>query len=887
MKRIILGLVVLIVVILGAGWMVLSAPFFGGLRASVAQDWLDKAGGGVTISGPVSIGLGKEVHVAVEGVSLDAPGGEVSVARAEADLSLSDLLHRKIDPSNIVITGAKADLVRDGQGKLVGKVKDAAAGEPAKAPPTPEQILAALAGKTIRLVDSQFSLLDQPSNFAFDAVLPTLDLQGDSGNGVTALQGSGTLNGQPLTLSVSIPKDAPLSVALTSATTALTFTGADGSKGISGPLSGQIALEATDLTQTLKLLQLEPVLNGKASARATLGQTAGGDLSLTGIDVSGALDSGPSVQISGAIGNLRKMDDANITIDASLYAEGQEPAPALLVKDLRLTSVHMALSGPLKGDTHRSMKIVTNGFEVNTAGVGPAPVRLSEISRGQAGELVVGSLAIQIGPITTPWLTMGGQVGDLLNLSGVALTGQVDFPMATIDGADMTKLPASLGSVSGGFKVSGSIDQLSLTDIKLGTKDTDLWSLGVSGSVGSVLPLGGIDLTLQGSAQSEALLTALGKEPVTLSPLDFQIALASSDTVGTVQAKASVRIAESNVAVDLSGNNRGKGPVVKGTVTSSLIRLEDLRDGLLAATEIASAVRSKVPETPGVKHPRTRSQSQAAEDDVQDITIGILDKDTLLRYGDIDIALKFNDIAGKSKVKGIDANLTVGDGKASLGPLKFSFDGGHFDLLATIDTIAAPKIVHLKGSSGGWSFEQIMKAMRVKIPASGTLDAEFDLSGSHASVADFINTLDGSTTVRMKNGSIATSLLDLAGLGVIPWLFSNDRRQKYATITCLRAPLEFKNGVVSSKEAVIETPEVQLVAYGNIDIPRRTINVAGQPRPVGKPLKRSPWPFTLSGPLNHPKVKVKDGPSKVRRVDGATQMPAKRKPCVPDILQLK
>ena len=106
--------------------------------------------------------------------------------RQEADLSLSDLLHRKIDPSNIVITGAKADLVRDGQGKLVGKVKDAAAGEPAKAPPTPEQILAALAGKTIRLVDSHFNLQDQQSNFAFDAVLPTLDLQGDSGDGVTA-----------------------------------------------------------------------------------------------------------------------------------------------------------------------------------------------------------------------------------------------------------------------------------------------------------------------------------------------------------------------------------------------------------------------------------------------------------------------------------------------------------------------------------------------------------------------------------------------------------------------------------------------------------------------------------------------------------------------------
>ena len=155
------------------------------------------------------------------------------------------------------------------------------------------------------------------------------------------------------------------------------------------------------------------------------------------------------------------------------------------------------------------------------------------------------------------------------------------------------------------------------------------------------------------------------------------------------------------------------------------------------------------------------------------------------------------------------------------------------------------------------------------------------------SVSDFLKTLDGSTMVRMRNGSIATSLLDLAGLGVVPWLFSKDRRDKYATITCLRAPLAFKNGVVSSSESVVETPAVQLVAYGSINIPRRTLNIAGQPRPIGKPLTRSPWPFTLSGALSDPKVKVKDGPKRMRRVDGADKMPAKRKLCIPDILQLR
>jgi uncharacterized protein involved in outer membrane biogenesis len=147
--------------------------------------------------------------------------------------------------------------------------------------------------------------------------------------------------------------------------------------------------------------------------------------------------------------------------------------------------------------------------------------------------------------------------------------------------------------------------------------------------------------------------------------------------------------------------------------------------------------------------------------------------------------------------------------------------------------------------------------------------------------------MDGSATVRMKNGAIATSLLDLAGLGVIPWLFSKDRRDKYASITCLRAPLAFRDGVLTTDETVVETRDVQLVAYGTINIPGGTLNVAGQPRRIGKPLTRSPWPFTLSGALTKPKVKVKDGPSKLRRVDGANTMPASRVPCVPDILQLR
>ena len=879
MRRVILSFTAGLLLLILVGLMLVSAPFLGQMRARLVQSQLDKAGGGVTISGPVSVRLGKVVHVRAEDITLDSPGGGIHVAKAEADLSLSDLLHSRIAPSNTVITGVSVALVRDDQGKLAGKTAEKTAHKTGvAASPDPASVLAALAGQTIRLVDTRVRVEDRRSNFAFDAQLPSLVLQGEADPDSAAMQGTGTLNGQPLDLAASIAKDGHFTATLKTGATAVSFTGS--AQGGAGGLSSEISVDSADLSQTLRILQLQPTLNGTARARAVLSETADGDLSLTGIAASATLDGGQTARASGSIGSLRRMDDADIAIDIGLYPPKKEPPSARLIKDLRLTSVHLSLAGPLRGETRRSMTIVTNGFQINTADVGPAPVKVSGISRSPAGELVIGHLSAEIGPVDAPWLTVDGRVGDVLNLSGLAMDGRVDFPMSAIVGAEARKLPADLGSITGQVKVSGGIERLALTDIGLATRDTALWSLQITGSVASVVPIDGVKLTTDASFQTAAMLSALGKEPIDLAPLDLHLTAASTDTEGTVAGKLSMRMAKSGVVVDLSANNRGPGPVVKGSVTSTLIRLQDLSDGLRAVSEIFDAIRGKAPGAASSK----QSVSQNA---VQNITIGLFDKNLLLRDGDVDIAIRFAEIAGTSAFKGIEAELVVGHGNASVGPLKFSFDGGHFDLLASIDTITAPSIVRLKGASSGLDLGEIMKVMRVKIPATGTIDAEFDISGHHDSVARFVDTLDGSTTLRMRNGTVATSLLELAGLGIVPWLFSKDRRDKEATITCLRAPLKFRNGVVTTQDTVVETPQVQLVAYGTVNIPRRTLDVAGQPRPVGKPLTRSPWPFTLSGALTAPKVKVKTGPARVRRADGANKMPARRVPCVPDILQLK
>ncbi len=894
MRRLLLVLVAGIVLAVLAGWLLVSAPFLGQLRAALAQGWLDRqAGGKVVLAGPLDIGLGQIVHVTAEKLTLHSPAGALAVARIEADLVLADLWAGRIDPDQIVITGARLAVLRDGQGRLARTtaLPATAAAEPSAAAPAPTAFLTALAGKTIRLVDTGVSLQDQLSNFGLEAQLARLELAVAEGSGALSLAGEGTLNAEPVKIALSAAPDAPLRLEITSATTVLAFTGKAGLEaGLPALLAGQLHLASGDLGQTLRLMQLAPVLTGSAQAGATLAWTAEGDPTLTDIAVTATLASGASARITGALGNLRRLDDADIAFDIRLFAPGQEPPPAKLVKDLRLTSVEMTVAGPLKGDTRRSMTIATNGFTVRTAGVGPAPVQLAQISRGDQGTLQVGSLAIRIGPAAAPWLEMQGEVGDLLRLSGLALTAKADFALSSIVGAGNRPLPAALGNITGQFHVLGSVDALGLKDIDLATHATTLWSLALTGSVASLLPLEGVDLALSASLRTADMLKAMGQTPVDLAPLDLSFTAKSADTTGTVTGHLALTAGKSDLAVDLGANNRGTGPVVSGSVTSGLLQFGDLRDIALSVTRIADRLRNdapaRPPSEPAARRPVTRSNHKAEADEVQGITLALFDKDRLLRAGEVKIAVRIDRLAGKASVRDIAADLVVTAGKASFGPLKFAYGGGSFDLAASIDTLKAPGILRLKGATSGWDFGEIVKAMKVKYPASGRISAEFDLSGRHSSLADFIASLDGTATVRMKNGAIATQLLDLAGLGVLPWLFSKDRRGKIATLTCLRAPLEFENGVVATREAVVETPEVQLVAYGQIDLPRKRLNIAGQPRPVGKPLTRSPWPFTLSGALSNPKVKVKDGPARLRRKDGASRMPARRVPCVPDILQL-
>ena len=147
--------------------------------------------------------------------------------------------------------------------------------------------------------------------------------------------------------------------------------------------------------------------------------------------------------------------------------------------------------------------------------------------------------------------------------------------------------------------------------------------------------------------------------------------------------------------------------------------------------------------------------------------------------------------------------------------------------------------------------------------------------------------MTGSAQIQMGDGQVATSLLELAGLGIFPWLFSEELRQGYTEVVCASVPVSISAGTISFDSVVAETQSVQLVAKGSVNLKQDAISVRAEPRPVGQPLARSAWPFEISGKLSAPSFKLDVGGSRQRRADGAELMPDDRVPCRPDVMQLQ
>lgn len=914
LKRVLFLGVLLAVLTVAAGWLFFALPFLAPQRAAIAEGLLSKSlDRPVTVSGDADLRFGETVRLIVTDIRIpSATTNDVfaSLDVLELDVKLRDLLNGIVALDDVKAQGMVASFITfedgtkswsrgpDEEGAGTGEDEQDSkpppdeSGQPAKAKPGSSDRSA------IDLRDVTLKIENQISGFVFNVRLEDiLYRQSDEGDGAE-LVGNGTVNGQPLKIEGRFPRRAPFTTLATIGNASLVLEGNRNTTADGGGFTAQLNSDIEDVGNMLELLELERAMEGRGSLNAEI-RIQGTQLSVEHFEA--VLDTKKDTQLTatGAIEHLAKLDGINVEIDGRLYPEGDPPPRAATLRDIELMGFGMTLKGSNEDLVLDSLFLSTNAFDQGFGRIGQAAIR--RFHRTPEGKLEIRDIELQAGPQDAPYFSAKGTIGDALRLRELDLAGDLSLPASRILRSPDPGDARVFGGIKGEFSVVRDEKASSTVRFKGESVDTDLWSLAADSTLTGGWKSHQVDIKIAAGVEDTAeFLAAMGLKPVEGEALRFALGITGSEsaysneiglTAGTTQAE-----------LDLNVRLEDTGPVARGTLVSERIAIPDIRQA--AAFFLEFRKRRKLPKAEREAQPLVLADDPEVQPlllaDEREVQPLVLEKgdapeaiedlahlDTLVSRADVDIEIDIQQIAGKAGISEVQSELILRDGKLSFGPLNINYGGGYFHVDASMDAVASPGVISVAGATSGWDFGKIVRSVGADIGASGVLTGRFALTGSHSSAPSFLRTMVGNVEVSMGQGRLDTSLLELAGLGVLPWLFSREMREGSTRIVCIEAPLRIDRGRITSNRMVAETPDVQLVARGTVDVPGDFVSIRAEPRPVGRPLARSAVPFDVFGKLSDPQVEVHLGGARARRADGADTMPIAREPCTPDIYQLQ
>lgn len=918
----ILGVLGIVVVLF---WLVLSSPFFSDFRRSLAETALsEKIGQPFFVRGDVRIRLRltQIARVYVAGVEIPSENIEGSnfaeLKILELDLDLLSLLQGTLHIDNLSIEGLLVNMTLQQDGTTSWspahpQISTLESGEESvRLGHDDGNILDFLSDKTASFSDIRLKIDNQDTGFSFDFDLSSLLLEQLEDRQLVSLTSKGTVNNEAFLIDGKFPRGKPFTTNANIGELHLDFNGRPLPPEEGGGFSGTLTLDTGEIGEALDILRLGRVLEGRGELSANI-LSQSGVLKIKDLKTELAFADGASFSAIGGVGNLLDATGFDMKVDVRLYPENQPPERAVDIKNLKLTGITAHIVSEGAALKFEDLTFLTNAFEQDFEQVGP--VRIGKILRTPEGLLSLLDISLQMGPPDAPFVVANGELANALQLKGLEIAGKLTAPASLV----LRDLPRekieAFGRLSVDFAVTDAPGHLSLTKLDAYTEGTDLWSMKAHSEVPNVTSLEHLAFSLDlDIADGSAFLAALDLQPVDVGAVEFAASATGHEEKFTTTASVTIRESRLTVAIDTKVTDGNS--TVRGTIKSKRLRIKDLEKGVDAVLELGALARKTdqgdTTATDGVtvgsdgkiEEPLVLAADDAGEtkpdvaaddkpeeplvlDPAQSKPTDLLDAAGMLANLDLEIGIEIDEISGPQGAAKVSSDLQIKDAKARFGPLEFSYGGGYFSLSAAMDLLNSPDRLTISGATSGWDLGELLKIARIDIDARGKLRAQFNLTGITKSTNAFINSIFGSVTVSMSNGAIATSLMELAGLGIFPWLFSAELNQGYTNVVCAVAPLNIQAGEITSNGIVVETKSVQMVITGALDWKNDTISMRAEPRPVGRPLARSAWPFSVTGALSKPDFKIHVGGSRSKRADGASQSPANRKPCVPDINQLK
>lgn len=299
------------------------------------------------------------------------------------------------------------------------------------------------------------------------------------------------------------------------------------------------------------------------------------------------------------------------------------------------------------------------------------------------------------------------------------------------------------------------------------------------------------------------------------------------------------KVGASDIAGTLAYVQRQTRPLLRGALTSELLRLSDLGPTVGANTGTGTKEAGKVKAAPAGK--------ALPVDEFNTAKWGAMDADVRFTGKKI---VRVNDIP----LDDVVADLHMHDKVLKLTPLNFGMAGGQISSNISLDGRQKAIDAQARVAARNLKIRELFPKLQSMQASFGEINGDAALIGKGNTVASMLGTSNGELNAVVTQGSVSKFMLELAGLNVANAVATKLFGDKQVHMNCLAAETALRNGRANIQRFVLDTDDAVIEVNGYVDLGQETLNLDVRPQTKGTRILTLRTPLYAKGTFAHPDV---------------------------------
>lgn len=811
----ILTIAVILVVLLGAGYIALALYDWNNLKPRISKALEDATGRKTTIQGDVTLELDLSPTLGINDIKIqNADWGAnptlMTIPHAELEIDLFSLLDQRTEIQRIYLKQPAIHLETNEKGEL-----NIQPPEKEKKDQQPSNFF-----RKVKIENGDFSYQDHTLNKSYQGKLKTFTAQADSFDSSVRVDAVGTYLDKDFSIYGKAGSQAGLLTEENAWRVDLKAKLGDAQ----AKADGIIPVNSTAETGTLNISAEGDNLSELA---ALFGVSVPAEKPF---QVSGKIAPDPRTdrwQVTGdaRLGDMAFEADGNVAeltsltgVKAEISAEGPNLSE---VTALFGKSVSIDKSFEIKGNIFQSMD--ADRWQVDAEGT------LGEMDVSMNGSL---PQFTSVAGLKTDISVEGPDYSNLMALFGVSVT--VDSPF---DLNGDFQYPDPDQPMEG--KINGTIGEM---------------ALDIDGSIPQISKIEGLKTTVSAEGPDFSKLMAVFMLEVPMfQPFDVTTDFSYPDTMTYHLDKTNAEIGDSDFTGRIQIDAAAKPFAFLVDVTSEHLDLAAFIDNY-----------SK-------ENGENAQTGNANEEKDQLIPDRPLPLDILKSYNS-EIHLKADTLLlPRLSLTEFRIDTTLEGGHLNIDTLQSKIGTGAINGRMEVQSQANPPLITAVLNADSIQLDEMVRGKDPAPKIKGNMNINLDISGSGKTYAELAADLSGKAGLEMSDGRLYNQYMRLLGKNIFSALIDTlnpfDKKREYVDINCMVTRFEIEDGLAESMALVLDTPEVAIVGEGKInlkteeiEIPLNTISkknlgikdVAG----INLSLNKFVDPLQIDGTLSKPNVRV-------------------------------